>query len=248
MQPRKDSDLSRPALTANPIHRTNAGLDGHNEAAMTIMLRPIASPMTLGLLGLAGGSFVLSGLQLGWIAATEGHNVALILLAFVFPLQFLASVFGVLGRDGIAATSMSVLACTWLSISLVQMGLRPGLTSDALGLLLVAACVAMLVPAAAALTSKLVLAAVFATAALRFLTSGAYQLSGSSTWKTAAGVVGLALSALAVYAATATALEDAMRRPVLPAGRRGFGLQALTGSLPEQVTAIHHEPGVRQQL
>ncbi|MFL6205228.1 MAG: hypothetical protein ACJ739_07730 [Acidimicrobiales bacterium] len=212
------------------------------------MLRPIASPLALGLVGLAAGTVTMSGLQLGWVDARQGHDVALILLAFVFPLQLLASVLAFLARDGIVGTSMGILACTWLSIGLVHLGLPPGGTSDALGLFLLIAAIGMLVPTAGAATGKLVPAAVFATAAARFATTGVAQLTGDSPWKTLAGLIGLGLGALAVYAALAAGLEDALRRPVLPVGRRARGREALGGALAQQLTDVHHEPGVRQQL
>ena len=69
------------------------------DADARVFLRPIANPLPLGFLALAGGSLVVTGLQLGWLAETEGHDVALILLAFVFPLQLVTSVFGYLARD-----------------------------------------------------------------------------------------------------------------------------------------------------
>ena len=58
---------------------------------------------------------------------------------------------------------MGILAGTWLSVALVTLTGRPGATSDALGLLLLVASVAMLVPASAALQGKLVPAAVLCT-------------------------------------------------------------------------------------
>jgi hypothetical protein len=51
-----------------------------------------------------------------------------------------------------------------------------------------------------------------------------------------AGVVGLVLLVVAVYAALAIALEEARRETVLPTGRRGTGAD------------VGHEPGVRPQL
>jgi succinate-acetate transporter protein len=63
--------------------------------------------------------------------------------------------------------------------------------------------------------------------------TGAYELTTADGWKTAAGVVGLVLCVLAVYAALAMALEDVLDRTVLPIGRRG---------------PIDGEPGVRPQL
>src|SRR5215213_6047143 len=96
-----------------------------------IFLRPLGNPLPLGFLALAGGTLVVSGLQLGWLAPTEGSNVALILVAFVFPLQLLTSILGFLARDSVAGTGMGILAGTWLSIGLVKLTSAPGATSDA---------------------------------------------------------------------------------------------------------------------
>jgi uncharacterized protein len=201
-----------------------------------VMLRPIGNPLPLGFLALAGGTLLVSGLQLGWLAESQGKDVALILIAFVFPLQLVTALFGYLGRDVVAGTGMGVLCGTWLSIGLVTLTSQPGSTSDALGLFLLLAAVAMLVPAIAAASGKLVAVAVLATTALRFATTGIYQLSASDGWKDIAGVVGLALCAIAVYAALAVALEDARRRTVLPTGRRGAGRD------------VEDEAGIRAQL
>ena len=91
-------------------------------------------------------------------------------------------------------------------------------------------------------------ALVLATAGLRFVLTGLYQLSGSETWENTAGVVGLILAALAVYAAYAAEYEDVLKRPVLPLGRRGKGEQAVDGHLRPADRGVAHEPGVRQQL
>src|SRR5687767_108068 len=82
------------------------------------------------------------------------------LIAFVFPLQLVASVLGFLARDVVAGTGMGILCGTWLSIGLVTLTGEPGATSDALGLFLLLAAVAMLVPASAAATGKLVATAI----------------------------------------------------------------------------------------
>lgn len=206
------------------------------DANTRIFLRPIGNPLPLGFLALACGSLVVTGLQLGWLTETEGHNVALILLAFVFPLQLVTSVFGYLARDVVAGTGMGLLAGIWLSIALVMLGAAPGATSDALGLFLLIAAVAMMVPAAAASTGKLVPAAVLTGAALRFATTGIYELTASASWQDVAGVVGLVPCALGLYAALALTLEDALSETVLPLGRR----------TPAQ--GPMREAGVREQL
>jgi uncharacterized protein len=84
--------------------------------------------------------------------------------------------------------------------------------------------VAMWVPGTVALGSKVVPAAVLGTAGLRFGVTAIYELTGSSNWRDAAGIVGLVLCGLAIFAALAMALEDG----------RGSDLQP--------------EPGVREQL
>jgi succinate-acetate transporter protein len=220
----------------------------HDAARARVVLRPIASPLPLGFLALAGATMLVSGLQLDWLGVDQGKPVALILIAFVVPLQVVASVLGFLARDGAAATGMGILAGTWLSVALVMLAGRPGATSDALGLLLLVASVAMLVPASAALRGKLVPAAVLCTTSLRFLLTGLFQLTASGSWADAAGAVGLFLGALAVYAAFALELEDAARHTLLPVGRRGAGASALTADLDGQLSNVAREPGVRTQL
>jgi uncharacterized protein len=218
------------------------------EHAARIVLRPIGNPLPLGFLALAGGTLVVSGLQLGWLQQEEGRQVALIVLAFVFPLQLIASILGFLARDVVAGTGMGVLAGTWLSIAVIKLTSEPGATSDPLGLFLLLAAVAMLVPAAASATGKLVPAAVLTTTAVRFATTGLAEITASDAWKHIAGVTGLVLCALAVYAALAMAIEDARRQTLLPLGRRGFGARSVGGNLDEQLERIEREAGVREQL
>ena len=218
------------------------------ERAARIVLRPIGNPLPLGFLALAGGTLLVSALQLGWLSFEEGRQVGYLLIAFVVPLQLVSSIFGFLARDVVAGTGMGVLTGTWLSIGLIQLTSPPGSTSDPLGLLLLLAAAAILVPAAAAVTGKVVPAAVLLTTALRFSTTGMFELTGSETWKTIAGVVGLVLCALALYAALAMALEDAKRQTMLPVGRRRFGAKSMGGNLDEQLQRIEREAGVREQL
>lgn len=213
-----------------------------------IVLRPIGNPLPLGFLALAGGTFVVSGLQLSWVGPTGGDDVGLVLVAFVAPLQLLASVLGFLARDVVAGTGMGVLAGTWLAVGLVTFRAPPGATSEALGLLLIIAAVAMLVPASAAAAGKLVPAAVLATTALRFAVTGVYELVDRPGWADAAGVIGLILCGLALYAALALTLEDTRRSTVLPLLRRGAGARSLGGDLADQLGRVEREAGVREQL
>lgn len=106
----------------------------------------------------------------------------------------------------------------------------------------------MTLPASSALATKLVPAMVLTTAAARFAIAGMYETTASTGWMHAAGWVGLALGVVAIYAAWAMQLEDVLGKTILPLGRVGKGRIALRGTLTDQVSEVHHEAGVRQQL
>jgi succinate-acetate transporter protein len=63
----------------------SAGVSPLVARAARIVLRPIGNPLPLGFLALAAATVLVSGLQLGWLATDQGRDVALILIAFVFP-------------------------------------------------------------------------------------------------------------------------------------------------------------------
>ncbi|MFL5737942.1 MAG: hypothetical protein ACJ76P_11480 [Actinomycetota bacterium] len=156
--------------------------------------------------------------------------------------------FGTLGRDGVAATGMAILTGTWATFGLTLLTSPPGSTSKALGVLLIVSAVSMLLVAFAASLGKLVPAAVLFGASLRFATAAVYQLTASHAWREITGWVGVALGALAIYAAFAALLEAMQGKTILPLGRRQKGRQAEEGGLTEQLIDITHEPGVRVQL
>jgi len=143
---------------------------------------------------------------------------------------------------------MGIVAGTWLSIGLISLQSPPGSTSGALGLLLLVSALALLVPLSAALSGKLVPAGVLLLAALRYAATAIYQLDTSTAWKQGAGIVGLALFALAAYTALALTLEDAGGTTVLPLLRRGRGRASIAGNFRDQLQKIEQEAGVREQL
>ncbi|WP_340562337.1 hypothetical protein [Streptomyces sp. GSL17-111] len=213
-----------------------------------ILLRPLGSPLPLGFTGLAGATFVLAGLQLGWVATTETWTVALVMVTFAAPLQAVTSVLGFLARDVVAGTGMGLLAATWLTVGLTKLGSASGTTSDALGLLLLLAATGLLLVVVSAGVGKLLASLVLTVAALRFLATGLYQLTASSAWETTAGVTGLVLTAVALWAVLAFASEDSLLRPLLPTLRSGPGRTATEGTLADEERGLRHEPGVRRML
>lgn len=213
-----------------------------------VFLRPVASPMSLGFLGLSGATVLLSGMELAWFGPQDFGYVSWGFVLFAFPVQFLAAVFGFLSRDGVAATGMGILSVTWLSTGVITLQLPPGTTSKALGVLLVFAAAALSIPAAAACLGKLVPALVLCAAAARFLVQGLYELTGSTQVESVSGYLGLVVLAIAWYAALALELEDTRRRTVLPVLRVGAGRAAIRGDRADQFAGVEHEAGVREQL
>jgi hypothetical protein len=213
-----------------------------------VVLRPIASPLPLAFLALAVGTFVLAGLQLSWIPAAQSADVGLGLMVFVFPLQAASSIFGFLARDSVAGTGTGMLSGAWLATGVVTFTSRPGNTSGALGLLLIGAATALLVPAVAGAASKPLAGLVITGVSARFFLTGAYELSSASAWKYAAAAEGLLLAVLALYAGLAFELEDSRLRTVLPTLRRGPGEKAIAGTMADELDGVHKEAGVRKQL
>ncbi|MEV7442594.1 hypothetical protein AB0O22_15790 [Streptomyces sp. NPDC091204] len=203
------------------------------------VLRPLGTPVPLGFLALAGGAFVAAGLQLGWAPPAERNGAALVMIAFAFPLQLLASVLGFRARDTAFGTAMAVLAGSWLvQGALLGAGPMTG-TRHVLGLFLLITAAGLLVPIAAAGAAKTAATVVIACAVLRLGAAGVYELTGAPGWEDAAGVIGLILTGAALYAAAAFALEDTRHRPVLPVGRRGPVSDAILKGA---------EPGTRPEL
>jgi succinate-acetate transporter protein len=214
-----------------------------------VALRPLATQLPLGFLGLFAATLSFSTVQLGWIAQSQGATVALAILVLTVPVQLIACVMGFLARDPVAATGMGVLAGTWAAATLATLTSPPGAASAGLGVILIAGGAAMLVPALAG-HAKVVASAVMALSAARFAVTGIAELTGDKPWMTAAGWTGVALAALAFYAALAFELEGTTKHAVLPLLRRGQAATALDSEARphEAVGDLSHEPGVRQQL
>jgi succinate-acetate transporter protein len=217
-----------------------------NPLPIRVVLRPIGTPLTIGMARLVIASLVDSGLELHWIAVSQARQVGLILISVPFVLQLIACLFSYLARDGAAGAALGVLACTWLAMGLIHLVSVPEAVSGALGLLLLAAAGALALSAAAAARGKPLPALVFVLAAIRFALAAVYQLSAVSVWQSVSGIVGLVVTGLAAYCVLAFELEGQSRAPVLPTFRRGRGATAVRGGADAQLDGVAHEAGVRQ--
>lgn len=190
-----------------------------NDLPRTVALRPIGTAVPLGFVALTVATASYSAVQLGWIGPLQAGVVSLGVIVFVVPLQLIACVVAFLGRDSVVGTANGILAGTWAAVSLVSI-LRPlPMTHPGLGVLLVVSGAVLLISALGT-GAKPVAGLVLLTSTGRFVVTGMYELTGSTGWRSTAGLWGLALAAVAFYAAMAFELEGAYGRTILPTGRR----------------------------
>lgn len=242
-------------MTATPAARTQDAEEGephHADAPeqqqpYRIMLRPIANPLPISLCGLLIVTSAVAALQLGLVPSGQAPVVGRAVIAVALVLQLPGALFGVLARDPAAGTGMAILGATWLLVGVSLATTAPGASSAGLGVALVAAAAALLVPIAASI-AKPVTVLVLVAGSLRFAVTGISELTGAAAWESAAGVLGFVLAVVALYAAMAFQLEDVHHRAVLPLGRRGPAASAMGKSMRDQLRGIESEAGVRQQL
>ncbi|HWD02050.1 MAG TPA: hypothetical protein VG674_06315 [Amycolatopsis sp.] len=202
--------------------------DAAGQQPVTLVLRPISSPLPLGFLALFTGSVLLSAVQLRWIPGTQSHFVAIGVLGIVVPLQLVSCVFGFLGRDPAFGTGMGVLSGTWAAAGVSLLAAPPGQVEPALGVVLITAATALLVPTVVGALGKVLVALVMGGASARFAITGVYELTGSSAWEHSCGIMGIVVAAAAGYAALAFELEGApgagraAHRPPGPQPARGL--------------------------
>jgi uncharacterized protein len=217
-----------------------------------VFLTPIATPLPLTFLGLLLATMILAGLELGWIPAAETREAGWALLGVPVPLQLTAAVFGFHGRSATAATGSSVLAAAWLGIALNLITSPPDAftPSHAVGMLAFPVAAALLVPALSDLRAGAPLpAAVLTSASVRFVLTGIAAMTESHGVRTATGVAGCVVAAVAFYGALALELEDnSIEDTLLPTFRFRESAQALSGTLDLQVEQLENEAGVRKNL
>lgn len=212
-----------------------------------IVLRPLATPLPLGVLVLGIGSILLTSLQLGWIAVTNTHQVATVLLVFVVPLELLTAALSFYIRDVVMATGFGLLTGMWAASGTLLLSGQPGSRSQVFGELAIAGAVALLVPALSVAWAKPAATVLMIVAAVRFALVGVYELNGASGWQTASGVVGVVLVVTAAYGSLAFALEDARHHAVLPIKRTTTSSAAMSGEIAPQLEDLPTEAGVRQE-
>ena len=222
--------------------------NGHRQVDQTrIMLRPIGSGLPLGFFSFGIGMLLLGCSAIGWIPVGEQKNVGMMLMAFVFPLELIATIVAFLARATLGATTLGLFTTSWLALGWADYASAPGTTSVTLGIYLFGFGTAALLLALMSTRVKPFFSVLLGVAVARMVLSGVYEIGGVHAWYKISGGFGIALAALAMYGGTALALEDARQQELLPLFRRGGADQAFQG-YEAQLERLEAEPGVRQQL
>ena len=213
-----------------------------------IVLRPYASSIPLASFAFGVGNVLYSAFSLHWIPAAEARLVALMLLAFVAPLELGPSLMAFLARDSGGATAFAIFGSAWVVQGLALLGGPPPPTSAATGVFLIclAICLAML--AVVTFKGKPLLGTVLVVAIVRTSGAAAVAFTGAPWVTTATAWCGLLLALLAFYSALAFLEEDVTQRLSPLTFRTGEARSAMEGELRDQVSAIEKEAGVRKQL
>jgi succinate-acetate transporter protein len=211
------------------------------------MLRPIGSGLPLGFFSFGIGMLLLGCSAIGWIPSSEQKDVGMMLMSFVFPLEFVATIVAFLARDTLGATTLGLFTTSWLALGWADLASPPGTLSITLAIYLFGFATAALLLGLMSTRAKPFFSLLLGVAVARMVLSGVYETGASHEWYEISGGFGIALAALAMYGGTALGLEDASQREVLPLFRRGGADEAFQG-YEAQLDRLEAEPGVRQQL
>src|SRR5438477_8216731 len=97
-----------------------------HEEQVRIFLRPIGSGLPLGFFSFGIGMLLLGCFAIGWIPVDEQKDVGMALIAFVFPLELVATVVAFLARDTLGATTLGLFTTSWLALGWADIASAPG--------------------------------------------------------------------------------------------------------------------------
>jgi succinate-acetate transporter protein len=226
-----------------------ASENGHlGPPSVRINVRPLANPLPLGMFAFGIGMLLVAAQSAGWVPVAEAAQIGIILAAFVFPLEGVATLMAFLARDTLAATVLGLFTTSWLTLGLLLITGHPGALSATEGIYLLGFAGVVISLAVIAFAGKPLIGLLLVLSAARSVLYGLYELTLTPGLEHASGYVAAAIAAIAWYAGTAFALEDIRQQAVLPVLRRGAATAAMDGDLEHQVDRARHEAGVRQQL
>ncbi len=230
------------------MDRSPDGSKGPDSSQVRIILRPYASAMPLASFAFGIGNVLYSAYLLHWIPKSESAVLAVMLLAFVAPLELFPSVMAFLSRDSGGATAFGIFGASWV-VEGIQLLIDPsGQPSPATGIFLLLLAFCLIVIAVLSFKGKPLLGGLLTVAVLRSIGAALTEFGLRRALETTTAILGLVLGALAFYCAVAFLEEDLTQRISPLTFRSGQAKEAMEGSLDDQIETLTREAGVRKQL
>jgi succinate-acetate transporter protein len=185
----------------------------------------IANPGPLGLSAFALTTFVLSSVNAGWFPGATSVVIGLALF-YGGIAQLCAGMWEFKTGNTFGATAFSSYGAFWLAIGFTLLPgsgiaaelVKAGVLPQALGLFLLGWTIFTAIMFIGTLRSNVALIAVFAVLTLTFLCLAIGNLTGSSTFVTLGGWLGVITAILAWYTALAGLLSSSKSAFSLPVG------------------------------
>ncbi len=215
---------------------------------MRIVVRPYGSALPLGCFAFAVGNALTSAFALHWIPSTDQNVLALVLLAFVAPLELIPCIMAFLSRDTGGATAMGIFSAAWVVQGLNFITANGGGASPTMGIFLAFLAIFLGILAFVTFSDKPLLGALLTVAMLRSIGAALLQFGIAGAASPITAILGLLVTALALYSGLGFLLEDIKQRPLAMTFRRGEAKAALGGDLQHQLNRTTREAGVRDQL
>ncbi len=206
--------------------------------AAQVSLQPLAAPSILGLFGFAGATFMVAANLAGWYGGPRTPQYLFPFAAMFGGLaQFLAGMWAVKARDGLASAMHGTWGAFWLAYGILYLLFALGVLPEprgafpALAFWFVILAAVTWAGAAASLATNAGLVSVLTLLAAGSTIMAIATFTASDALRVISGYVFMVSAVAAWYTATALMLEETFGRSVLPLGktehaerRTGFAL------------------------
>ncbi len=227
----------QPTSTAAPSEQARVGAQ--------VSLQPLAAPSILGLFGFAGATFMVAANLAGWYGTDRTPQYLFPFAAMFGGLaQFLAGMWAVKARDGLASAMHGTWGAFWLAYGILYLLFGIGVLTEprgafpALAFWFVILAAVTWAGAVASLATNAGLVSVLTLLAAGSTIMAIATFLGSKTLQEISGYVFMASAVAAFYTASALMIEESFGRAVLPLGKTEHVQHR------EQVTIGLGEPGV----
>ncbi len=200
-----------------------------------VSLQPLAAPSILGLFGFAGATFMVAAHLAGWYGTPRTPQYLFPFAAMFGGLaQFLAGMWAVKARDGLAYAMHGTWGAFWLAYGLLYLLFAIGVLPEprgafpALAFWFVILAAVTWAGAVASLATNAGLVSVLTLLAAGSTIMAVGTFLGSQTLQEISGYVFMVSALAAFYTASALMIEESFGRSILPLGKSEKARQRAT--------------------